>query len=209
MLSPARSVRPGACVALVTVALAGAGCGSSSKEGSTSTATSPAAGARAALEQRVADADAAAKAKPRSAQAFADLAEAHYLAAGADVDPIDNSYGAAGKAHLQRAADAWERSLGLKPKRPDIAVASMMSLAYGQSGLNEPRKAIAAQLIVTEIRNDSSSYQTLARMAYDAGDTRTGDLAVDRALKLAPASDRKRLRDGFRDLRAGRFPGTR
>lgn len=161
------------------------------------------------LDRKVADAEAAVKAHPRSAQALADLAEAHYLAASADTDPVDNSYGPAGLAHLKAAAQAWERLLALNPKQPDVAVASMMSLAYGKTGLDEPRKAIAAQLVVTERRKDASSYLQLARMAYDAGDKRTGDLAAERAVKLTPASDRQRIRDGLRDLRAGKFPGTR
>ena len=205
----ARSARLAACAAVAAIELAVAGCGSSSEQGSQTTATRPAASSSqsAALDRRVAEADAAADAAPRSARALADLAEAHYLASGADTDPVDNSYGPVGRAHLRAAADAWERLLALKPKRPDVAVASMMALAYGKAGLDEPRKAIAAQLVVTERREDASSYLQLARMAYGAGDLRTGDLAAAKAVKLTPAPDRAQIRDGLRELRAG-APGA-
>ena len=205
----ARSARLAACAALAAAGLAVAGCGSSSEKGSQTTATRPASSASAALDRRVADAKAAADAAPRSERALADLAEAHYLAAGADTDPVDNSYGPVGSAHLRAAADAWESLLALKPKRPDVAVASMMALAYGKAGLDDQRKAIAAQVLVTERRKDASSYLQLARMAYDAGDARTGDLAAGRAVKLTPPADRERIRDGLRDLRAARIPGAR
>jgi hypothetical protein len=194
--------------AIAAVALAVAGCGSSSEQGATTSAARTTSAANAALDRRVASAEAAAKATPRSVQALADLAEAHYLAAGADTDPADTNYGPVGRAHLRAAAEAWERLLALKPERPDVAVASMMALAYGETGLGEPRKAIAAQVVVTERRKDASSYEQLARMAYAAGDLRTGDLAAGRAVKLTPAGDRARIRDGLRELRAERPPGT-
>ena len=47
--------------------------------------------------------------------------------------------------------------------------------------------------LVTAAEDPPSSnlYQQLAQLAYTAGDTRTGDLAADRAVDLAPESDRK------------------
>jgi hypothetical protein len=207
-MSPRARSAAVASAAAVVLALAGCGSSSSSKDAST-TATAPAGAAAAAMQQRIAEAEAAVKAKPRSAQALADLAEAQYLAASTDTDPTDNSYGAAGRAHLKAAARAWERHLALNPKPPNVTVASMMALAYGKSGLDEPRKAIAAQLVVTQRRKDSASYQQLAVMAYQSGDRRTGDLAATKAVKLAAPSDRKRVRDGLRALRAGKFPGAR
>jgi hypothetical protein len=202
--------RPARLAALAAAALALASCGASGPKGSATTVTSAAAtAARAALDQRVADAEAAAKAKPRSERALADLAKAHYLAANADTDPVDSSYRPAGLAHLKRAAQAWERYVALDPKHTDITVASMMALAYGKTGLDEPRQAVLVQLLVAAVRKDSASFQQLAVMAYDAGDKSTGDRAAAKAVKLAPAADRKRLRDGLRALRAGKFPGTR
>jgi hypothetical protein len=195
-------------LAVIALALASCGGGSSSDQGSTATATAPTADTRAALDRRVADAEAAAKASPRSAQAFAALVVAHYRAASAGADPAGTGYSAAGRAHLEAAARAWESLLALDPKQPDTTAASIMAVVYGKSGLDEPRKAVAAQLVVAQRRNDAASYQQLAVMAYRSGDKRTGDLAAAEAVKLAPAADRKRIRDGLRQLRAGQFPGT-
>ncbi|MDP1850585.1 MAG: hypothetical protein Q8K79_22530 [Solirubrobacteraceae bacterium] len=198
-----------ALAALAAVAFAVAGCGSGSSEDEPSAATAPTGAARAAQERRVADAEVAVTAKPRSAQALAELVEANYLAANAYTDPVDNSYSRAGIEYLRSADRAWQRYLALEPEKVDVAVASMIVLAYGKTGLNQPRQAINVQLLVAAVRKDSASFQQLAVMAYESGDRRTGDLAADQAVQLAPASERERMRKGLRDLRAGKFPGTR
>ncbi len=41
---------------------------------------------------------------------------------------------------------------------------------------------------------NTNLYQQLAQLAYVAGETRTGDLAAERAVDLAPEGDRKELR---------------
>ena len=72
-----------------------------------------------------------------------------------------------------------------------------MVQAYSQTGLNEPAKAVKAMQLVTAAEDPPSTnlYQQLAQLAYLAGETRTGDLAAERAVDLAPENDRKALRD--------------
>ncbi len=69
-----------------------------------------------------------------------------------------------------------------------------MVQAYGQLGLNEPEKAVAAQEIITEARPKDSTFATLAVLAYQAGQTRKGDLATKEALALADEDDRETLK---------------
>ena len=93
-------------------------------------------------------------------------------------------------------AQAWERHLALDPKQPSVRAANLMVQAYGANGLNELKKAVQAKQIVTNAEDPPSSnlYAQLAVLAYQAGETRTGDLAAVRAVDLAPAEDRKELR---------------
>jgi hypothetical protein len=70
----------------------------------------------------------------------------------------------------------------------------MMVQAYSQIGLNEPLKAVQAQEIITEARPKAATYATLAFLAYQAGQTRTGDLASKKALSLADPADRETLK---------------
>jgi hypothetical protein len=137
-----------------------------------------------------------AQANPQNAAAWAEVARTRYQYAGAG-DFIDRSTGqftAEGKAQLQQAAAAWEKHLELAKGKPDDRVATLMVQAYSQAGLNEPEKAVAAQEIITEERPKDSTFATLAVLAYQAGQTRKGDLATKEALSLADEDDRNTLK---------------
>ena len=69
-----------------------------------------------------------------------------------------------------------------------------MVQAYSQFGLNEPEKAVQAQEIITEVRPKETTFATLAVLAYQAGQTRKGDLATKEALALADEDDRNTLK---------------
>ena len=84
------------------------------------------------------------------------------------------------------AAEAWEKYLALDPTKPDDRVASLMVRAFDPTGLNRPKDAAAAQEIITEARPRRPPTRTLAIYAYQAGQTRKGDLARNEALELAP-----------------------
>jgi hypothetical protein len=147
-------------------------------------------------EDRVREASRAAQADPQDAAAWADLARARYqlAQAGDNFDRSTQQFSASGKEQLRQATAAWERHLALDPKKPDDGVASLMVQAYSQFGLNEPTKAVAAQEVITEVRAKSATFANLAVLAYQAGQTRKGDLATERAVDLADADDRETLR---------------
>jgi hypothetical protein len=66
--------------------------------------------------------------------------------------------------------------------------------AYSETGLNDPAKAVQAQEVITEIRPGDSSFGNLAILAYQAGQTRKGDLARKEALSQADKSEREALK---------------
>ena len=150
-----------------------------------------------AVDKRIENQLAKTRADPKDAAAWANLAIARFQRAGIDGIGSDGVYSEDGKRHLRLAANAWERHLALEPKQPSQRAANLMVQAYGQNGLNELKKAVQAKQIVTDAADPPSSnlYAQLAVLAYQAGDTRTGDLASTRAVDLAPADDRKQLRD--------------
>ena len=137
------------------------------------------------------------RATPKDPAVWAQLAALRVRRAGVDGIRDDGTYTDEAKRRLALAANAWERHLALEPKRPSVTTANLMVQAYGPTGLNELDKAVRAKQIVTEAERPPSSnlYAQLAVLAYQAGDTRTGDLAGSRAVDLAPASDRKALRE--------------
>ena len=137
------------------------------------------------------------KADPKDADAFAQLAILRFQRAGVDGITLEGSYTEDGKRRLALAADAWEKYLALEPKKPDDRVAGLMVRAYDQTGLNRPADAAAAQEIITEARPTATTYATLAIYAYQAGQTRKGDLARTKALDLAPEDERNTLKDSL------------
>ena len=134
------------------------------------------------------------KANAQDAPAWAALARARFQLAGAgeNFDPEKGTFTAKGRAKLQGAADAWESYLALEPKKPDDRVASLMVQAFG--ALNQPAKAAAAQEVITDARPTASTYTQLAVFAYQAGQTRKGDLAKDKALELTDPDMREALK---------------
>ena len=147
-------------------------------------------------EDRVREASRATQADPQDAAAWAELARARYqlAQAGDNFDRNTGQFTAGGKAQLQQAAAAWEKHLALDPKQADDGVASLMVQAYSQFGLNEPTKAVAAQEVITEVRAKSATFANLAVLAYQAGQTRKGDLAKDKALELTDPDMREALK---------------
>jgi hypothetical protein len=148
------------------------------------------------FRDRAQQAERAANANPEDAAAWAAVARARYqyASAGDFFDQNTGQFTAEGKAQLQAAAAAWEKHLALAKNKPDDSIATIMVQAYSQAGLNEPEKAVAAQEIITEERPKDSTFATLAVLAYQAGQTRKGDLATQEALRLADKDDRNTLK---------------
>jgi hypothetical protein len=147
------------------------------------------------FQKRADAAQRAAEAKPKDAAAWAEAARARYQLAltGDFLDQNTGQFTDAGKQQLRIAASDWEKHLALNPKPPNASVARQMVTVYS-SGLNDPAKAVTAQEIVTEDRPTSRTFATLAVLAYNAGQTRKGDLARAKALSLADADQRETLK---------------
>jgi hypothetical protein len=148
------------------------------------------------VDKRIERALARTKANPNDAAAWAALSIARVQRANVDGLLDNGTYTKDGKRRLGLAAAAWERHLALDPKVPSVSNATLMVQAYGETGLNEPSKALVAKQIVidAEPSPNSNQFAQLAVLAYQAGETRTGDLAGARAVDLAPKEQRKALR---------------
>jgi hypothetical protein len=151
------------------------------------------------FQQRETAALQATQARPNDPAAWAQLAQvrAQFAGLGDNYDPNTSTYTASGKAKLQQAAQAWTKYLALDPKHPDERVASLMVRAFDATALNQPSDAVRAQQIVTEGRPSSGTYAQLAYYAYQAGETRVGDLARQQALARADKSERNTLKSAL------------
>jgi hypothetical protein len=148
------------------------------------------------------------RANPEDAAALAQLARVRVQLAsqGDNYNPSSNQYTDAGKAELRQAASAWQKHLALAKDKPDPRVASLMVQAY--VALNDPSNATAAQEVVAEDRNSTGAYSQLALLAYQAGQTRKGDLAAAKAVDLAPKDQRKTVKDELAQAKAQATAGA-
>jgi hypothetical protein len=100
-----------------------------------------------------------------------------------------------------RASHAWNGYIALKPPKPSAELAQLMFNVYGETGLNQPEKAMEVLQLVVAARPTAASYAQLAIYAYKANNTRLGDLAAAKAVSLAPPRERKRLKGELAELK--------
>lgn len=129
-------------------------------------------------------------ANPKNAAAWARMASLR-LAEGGSRGGFTGD--ADGLKEFGQASVAWERYVALDPAEPDLSVARQMVNLYGQAGLNQPDKAVGVMDIIIEQTTppEADLYKQYAILAFTAGQTRKGDLAVDKAVALTPKADRK------------------
>ena len=60
--------------------------------------------------------------------------------------------------------------------------------------LNKPKDAQEAARVIAEARNNTNGYLALVQYAALAGDTRTADLAAQKAVDLAPKDQRREVK---------------
>jgi hypothetical protein len=154
------------------------------------------------FQKQVTQAQAQTRLHPEDTSAWAALALAHIRLAGVgdNFDSSTGNYSARGLAELRAAGAAWNKYLDLNPKHPDEHLARQMVQAF--SALNDAAGAVSAQDIVTTANPTSTTFFQLAVFAYQAGQTRKGDLAAGKAVSLASKSERKTLKSQLATAKA-------
>jgi hypothetical protein len=123
------------------------------------------------------------------------LAELHEAGGEAYVNANTGQPTAKGKELFAKASRSWEGYLALNPPKPSPELAKLMVRVYGAEGLNQPASAVQVlQLVVAAEPKNASYYAALAEYAYKAKNPRVGDLASGKAVALAPASSRARVK---------------
>ena len=141
--------------------------------------------------------------QPRNAAAWEKLAEAILHEAGGEAYVTSAGVTSKGKELFSQASEAWTSYLALNPPQPSSKLAQLMLSVYGEEGLNEPAKAVQVlQVVVAARPNSASLYSSLAEYAYKAKNVRVGDLAAEKAVSLAPAAQRARLKTELAEVKA-------
>jgi hypothetical protein len=85
----------------------------------------------------------------------------------------------------------------------EVKVAQDMLRVYGEEGLKQPAEAVQVmQLLIPAKTPSSALYGELAAFAYQAKNTRVGDLASKKSVSLAPAAQRATVKTELEKLKA-------
>jgi hypothetical protein len=146
------------------------------------------------IQQRIDNAEKQLAVNPQNQAALQEVVRDNYQLASLSADQNTGAFSADGKKSLQKASDAWQRYLNTNPAKPNFTLASLMTQAY--TGLGDYAKAEKAALIVAAAQPSSAAYIRVIQYASLAkpADTRTVNLASQKALDLAPKGQRSSVK---------------
>jgi hypothetical protein len=134
--------------------------------------------------------------QPGNAAAWEGLTKAQLHEAGGEAYVANGKLTGKGRELFAATARAWEHYLALNPPKPSLELAKLMAQRiFASEGLDEPAAAVQAlQIVVAAEPKSGAFYGQLALNAYRAHNVRVGDLATRRAVALAPANERTRVK---------------
>jgi hypothetical protein len=156
-------------------------------------------GGQASFASQVATAEKRVRAHPGEAEAWAKLVEAKYHQAS-ESDFLNQSTGKftdKGKALLAEVASDWNHYMALNPSKPNLTAAQDMLGVFAKEALNQPASAVQVlqQVVIPAKPPSAALYGELAVFAYQANNMPVGDLASKKAVSLAPAAQRARVKE--------------
>jgi hypothetical protein len=140
--------------------------------------------------------------------ALKELVRDYYALATSQVEAGTVGFPDDAKDDLGKAADAWQRYLKVELEKPDPATAAFALQIYDVVALNKPAEAQDAAAIIAGAENDWQSYLRVVQYATLAGDTRTADLAGQKAIDLAKKGERKQVREQVKLAKKTTAPGA-
>jgi hypothetical protein len=148
---------------------------------------------------------------PNNTTALSALVQLNYQAAVSQMSSGATTIPAEGKDELREAAKYYERYLGAKGGTPNQSLARLALNIYDTGGLNQPDKAKDAVRVIAAASNTWQTYLLLVQKATAAGDTRTAQLAAQKAVDLAPQAQKKQVEQAakqYQKLGASAQSGT-
>jgi hypothetical protein len=130
---------------------------------------------------------------PQSEAVLQNLVRDYYSLATSQRESGTVGFPADAKDELRKAGEYWQRYVQTVDGDPSPDAARYALQVYDVAALNRPKEAQQAASIIAQATNDVASYLRLVSYAALAGDTRTADLATEKAVDLAPKAQRKEI----------------
>jgi len=154
------------------------------------------------IEERVKENEQRVKANPADKAARKALVRDYYSLAAALPVGEDGRVPAEGRENLEKAAENYATYVDLEREKPDPSLALTALQIYDPNALNRPEEAQEAAALRARVLDDPESYIALVQYATLAGDTRTADLAAQKAVDLAPKKQRKAVKAAAEQAKA-------
>jgi hypothetical protein len=147
--------------------------------------------------------------QPKSLSAWEGLINAQLHEAGGESAISNGKLTSQGKELFSDVAQSWNSYLALNPPKPNPKLAKEMLRVFDEEGLNQPAAAVEVlQIVVANDPQSAAYFGQLAEYAYKAHNERQGDLAAEKAVSLAPASERTRLKKELAELKKSAASST-
>ncbi len=153
-----------------------------------------------ALEDRVDRQEERLRANPRNEQVLQNLVRDYYSLAVSQRESGAAGFPAGARDDLRKAGSYWQR-YEQAADEPNADTARYALQVYDEGALNRPKEAQQAAAIIAREANDTVSYLNLVQIAVRAGDTRTADLAGQKAIELAPKAQKKAVEQQVKVLK--------
>jgi hypothetical protein len=141
-------------------------------------------------------------AQPKDLSAWEGLINAQLHEAGGETSISNGKLTSKGKELFSDVAQSWMSYLALNPPKPNPKLAKEMVRVFDEEGLNQPAAAVEVlQIVVAAEPQSAALFGALAEYAYKANNDRQGDLAAAKAVSLAPASERARLKKELAEVK--------
>lgn len=152
------------------------------------------------LEKRIESQERRLRASPNNTAALAELVRLNYQVASSQTPSGSATIPEEGKDDLRKAAAYWDRYVKATDDNPSPDLARVALIVFDKSGLNQPDKAKDVVRVIAADANNAQTYLLLVQYATAAGDTRTAQLAAQKAVDLAPKDQRKQVEKTAKQL---------
>jgi hypothetical protein len=140
--------------------------------------------------------------QPKDLSAWEGLINAQLHEAGGEAAISNGKLTSKGKELFSDVAQSWNGYIALNPPKPNPKLAKEMVRVFDEEGLNQPAAAVQVlQIVVAAEPQSAALFGALAEYAYKAHNDRQGDLASVKAVSLAPAPSRARLKKELAELK--------
>jgi hypothetical protein len=140
------------------------------------------------------------RANPGDERVLQNLVRDYYSLATSQRDSGSVGFPEDARDELRKAGSYWQRYLAAVDE-PSADTATVALQVYGETALNRPKEEQRAAQVIAREANDAVSYLRLVQIATRAGDTRTADLAGQKAVELAPKAQRKAVQQQVEALK--------